>query len=108
MSIANNVTESYIQLHGATMTKDAPIDHSDEWVEICPYYMGPHCNEDCARRLRYVFSHFDKNMPDADIFCPIHADIQATAHQAPYSRYEVMHQSSECDEESAIVLQEGK
>ena len=88
------------------MTNDDLIDNSDEWVEICPYYMGPHCNEDCAKRLRYVFSYYDKNTPDADIFCPIQVDVQVTAHKAPYSRYEVMHQASECDEESDRVLQE--
>ncbi len=41
------------------------------WVEICPNYMGPGCNAECALRLRTVLATYDRSIPLADEYCPV-------------------------------------
>ena len=61
------------------------------WTEVCPHFGGPHCNATCAARLREVWASYDRNTPEVDVFCPMHAQLIAEEPKPPKDRYEVMH-----------------
>ena len=65
---------------------------NERWIEVCPQYGGPNCNERCAARLREVFKHYDSNIPNVDQFCPLKGELEAPAPTSPQDRFEVMHQ----------------
>jgi hypothetical protein len=69
----------------------------ERWIEICPHYGGPNCNERCAARLREVFKHYDFNRPEVDQFCPLKGEIEAPEPVPPQDRFEVMHQEASED-----------
>ncbi len=50
------------------------------WVEVCPRYRGPHCNEECASRLRAVFATYDRCIPSVEDYCPV-SSHQTLPHQ---------------------------
>jgi hypothetical protein len=64
----------------------------ERWIEICPHYGGPNCNEHCAARLREVFKHYDVNIPAVDQFCPLKGEPTTSPPEKPRDRFEVMHE----------------